>query len=270
MVLILIVLGIYLFLWSKRLFGNTAALLSLFLFSFSPTFLAHGRLVTTDVGAAAGVFISSYYFLKFLQNSSKKNLLLAGVFLGLAELAKFSLILLLPFFGIILFVWSIIKSKTFRSFLRIFLRYVFSYILIIAVAYLLVGAVYLYHVWNYPPERQIQDEKFILSSFGSKPLVDAVVWMADKPILRAYSQYFFGLFMVLQRASGGNTGFFLGEISAAGWKIYFPLVYLLKEPLAFCESQDWGEDGRNFRRCPQNVEERGRNFGDTVWGDRWP
>ena len=39
--------------------------------------------------------------------------------------------------------------------------------------------------------------------------------------------------MVLQRASGGNTTFFLGEVSASGWKNYFPIVYLIKEPLTF-------------------------------------
>jgi hypothetical protein len=38
--------------------------------------------------------------------------------------------------------------------------------------------------------------------------------------------------MVFQRATGGNTTFFLGEISAAGWKNYFPVVYAIKEPLA--------------------------------------
>ncbi|GAI09801.1 unnamed protein product, partial [marine sediment metagenome] len=70
MILILVLLGFYIFRWARELFGNKTALLALFLFSFSPTFLAHGRLVTTDVGAAAGVFIASYYFLKFLKDSS--------------------------------------------------------------------------------------------------------------------------------------------------------------------------------------------------------
>jgi len=53
MILILILLGFFIFKWTKELFGNRAGLLALFLFSFSPTLLAHGRLVTTDVGAAA-------------------------------------------------------------------------------------------------------------------------------------------------------------------------------------------------------------------------
>ena len=66
MILLSIFLGFFIFKWTKELFGNKASLLALFLFSFSPTLLAHGRLVTTDVGAALGVVLATYYFLKSL------------------------------------------------------------------------------------------------------------------------------------------------------------------------------------------------------------
>ena len=39
--------------------------------------------------------------------------------------------------------------------------------------------------------------------------------------------------MVIQRSAGGNTAFFLGEVSSAGSRLYFPLLYILKESLAF-------------------------------------
>jgi len=233
MIALLILLGFYVFRWTRELFGNKAGLLSLFLYSFSPTLLAHGGLVTTDVAAAFGVVVATYYFVKFLKDSSKGNLIKAGVALGIAELLKFSLILLFPFFGLLVLVWAITKSLNFKEFLRIFFRYVGFYILIVIVSFAVIWAFYLYHTWNYPPEKQVADTGFILSSFGSGTLVNLVVWMADKPILKAIGHYFLGVFMILQRAAGGNTGFFLGEISAAGWKIYFPLVYAIKEPLAF-------------------------------------
>jgi hypothetical protein len=38
--------------------------------------------------------------------------------------------------------------------------------------------------------------------------------------------------MVQQRSAGGNTNFFLGKVSGIGSHWYFPLMYLLKEPLA--------------------------------------
>lgn len=233
MILILLLTGFYIFRWAREIFGNEAGILALFLFSLSPTFLAHGRLVTTDVGAAAGALISTYYFVKFLKDSSKKNLIKSGIALGLAELAKFSLILLIPFFGILAIVWAIAKSKGARETLRNLGKYVGYCILIGLVALIPIWIVYQYHTWSYPPERQVSDTALTLKSFGSKTLVDMVVFMADKPVLRPIAQYLLGLFMVLQRASGGNTGYFLGEISAAGWKMYFPVVYFIKETLVF-------------------------------------
>jgi len=40
---------------------------------------------------------------------------------------------------------------------------------------------------------------------------------------------------VTQRSVGGNTAYFLGEVKNVAWKKYFPIVYFIKEPLAF-----WG------------------------------
>jgi len=37
--------------------------------------------------------------------------------------------------------------------------------------------------------------------------------------------------MVFQRATGGNTTYFLGDVTNKGWKSYFPIVYAIKEPL---------------------------------------
>jgi len=240
MILILVLLGFYIFKWAKELWGNRVALLALFLFSFSPTFLAHGRLVTTDVGAAAGVFIATYYFIKALQNPSKRlqptpnpptpkawaPIVFAGISFGLAELCKFSVILLIPFFLFLSFTWWLIKSGNLKQTLKILIS-------VFVIGYLLIGLVYQYHVWNYPPERQARDTEFLLTSTPFPFLRKILVWASIKPVLRPFAEYFLGLALVFQRAAGGNTTYFLGEVSAAGWKNYFPVVYSIKEPLAF-------------------------------------
>ncbi len=233
MILILILLGFYVFKWAREIFGNKGAILSLILFCFSPTLLAHCRLVTTDVGAATGVFIATYYFVKYLKNNSWKNLILAGVALGIAELLKFSLILLFPAFGILLLVWIAVRSSYFKKFAIDFLRALPSFIMVVVVCFAVIWIVYQYHTWNLPSERQSSDTQTILSSFGSRDIANTVVWMADKPVLRPLAQYFLGVCMILQRASGGNTTFFMGEVSASGWKNYFPVMYIIKEPLSF-------------------------------------
>ncbi len=225
MILILILLGFFVFKWAKELFGNKAGLLALFLFSFSPTLLAHGRLVTTDLGAAAGVTVATYYFLKSLKSPVKKNIIIAGVVFGIAQLLKFSVILLVPFFGIIGLVWWLVKSGT-------FLQTIKTGFLVFFIGFLLIWPVYQFHTWNYPKDRQVSDTEFYLKDtpeFIKKPIIFA----SDKPILRPYALYLTGVSMVFHRVAGGNTTYFLGEVSNIGWRSYFPIVYLIKEPLAF-------------------------------------
>jgi len=226
MILILIIFALIFYYLAYRYFGGKTALLALFFFCFSPTLLAHGRLVTTDVGAAFGSFVVIFTFFNFLKFPNRKNFFIAALGLVFAELTKFSNILLFPYLILITFIWWIIRKEKFWLLAK-------NLILFFLLTFILIWPVYQFHVWHYPPEKQMAETSFILQSFGSRPLANLAVWMADKPILRAYAQYFLGVFMVLQRAVGGNTGYFLGQISAAGWKTYFPIVYLLKEPLAF-------------------------------------
>ena len=233
--LILLLLGIYVFKWTRELFGSPAALLALFLYTFSPTFLAHGRYVTTDVAATAAIFIASYYFIRWLKDPNKKNLIVAGLVFGVAQLAKFSVFLLVVLFVFITIVWILVKwreSKPQPTFWKNIWKYLGGTILIMAIGYvIIVWPVYIFHTLNYPVARQQADTKFILSSFGFKPIVNLIYFLAGVPIFRALAQYGLGLTMVLQRAAGGNTTYYLGEVSAAGSKSYFPLMYLVKETL---------------------------------------
>lgn len=240
MLAIMLLLGFYIFKWSRELFGSTAALIALFLYSFSPTFLAHGRFVTTDVAAAAAIFIASYYFIRWLKEPSAKNLIVAGLVFGVAQLAKFSVFLLVILLAVIALVWVYLKTRgnknmgqgIWSSLGKNLYRYLGGTILLYAIGYaLVVWPVYLFHVANYPIERQVNDTKTILQSFGMRPIANLIMWMSGIPILRGLAQYGLGLAMVLQRAVGGNTTYFLGEISNTGSQIYFPVVYLLKETL---------------------------------------
>ena len=232
MILLLILLGFFIFKWARELFGNKVALLALFFFSFSPTFLAHGRLVTTDVAASFGFFIGIYYFLRALENPTKKNIIFGGLAFGIAQLLKFSVILLVPLFIFLALIWWWVNKESHKN-KKNFLQPLKILALIFLIGFLLVWSFYIYHIWGYLPERQVRDTKFLLSSFGFRPAADFVIFLADKPILRAFGQYLLGLLMVFQRAAGGHTTYFLGEVGAAGWKHYFPIVYAIKIPLAF-------------------------------------
>ncbi|OHA13612.1 MAG: hypothetical protein A2909_00735 [Candidatus Tagabacteria bacterium RIFCSPLOWO2_01_FULL_39_11] len=256
--LLALLFGWMLFRWVRGIYGNKAGILTLFLFAFSPTFIAHSRYVTTDLAAAFGFFIGIVYFVKFLEHQQSdaatipinengrssiksklkkhKHLIITGVVFGIAQLLKFSLFILAPLYVLLGILWVFLnhrKHKKIKHLLKESLEVTGKILIIFFIGYILVWIVYQFHVWNYPAGRQAADTKLILESFGARPLADLAVWMADKPLLRPIGQYFFGLLMIVQRSVGGNNTYFWGEVSADGWSYYFPVLYLFKEHLAF-------------------------------------
>ncbi len=226
---------------ARRMLGDWWALVPTFLFAFDPNVLAHGHYVTTDIGAVFGVLLSLFFFLKYVEAPTTKNLWLAGLAFGIAQITKFSLPLVTFLFIFLTFViW-------FRQMIRnhyAFWRLIRNLILIIVIGYVfIVYPIYFLFTLHYPIAKQISDTTQILTSFASGPtpagqlchgmrcLADIDIWMAKSPVTRPYAQYLLGLLMVLQRADGGNTIYFLGHVVNSGGWIYFPVLFLLKEPI---------------------------------------
>ncbi len=253
-ILLTLLLVFLIYVWAKEIVGGWWGLLPAFLFALSPNVLAHGHYVTTDVGAAFGIVLGTYYFLKFILKPSKLNLFYAGIAFGIAQLTKFSTVLLIPyllFLIIVFFAISVIKDwnqteapKRFKRFSIRAYHYFRSVIIIFAIGYILiVYPAYAVLTLHYPIARQVSDTTSILTSFSGGPtpaghickglrcVADLDIWMAKSPILRPFAQYGLGVMMVLQRVSGGNTVYFLGQVSNGGWWYYFPFIYLVKEPL---------------------------------------
>ena len=285
-----LVLILLVYIWSKELMGKWWAFLPTILTAFSPEILAHGHYVTTDVGAALGIFASLYFFIKFINNKTGLNLIYSGIVFGLAQLMKFSAVLLIPLFGFLIIVFAISRARNSDSFgsklagfAKEFFKYLGYVVSIFAIGYLVVYAVYFLFTLNYPIEKQISDTQFTLASFGGGPdqnlaacklkfmggslspmkcLADVDIAMARDKVLRPMGQYMLGVLMVLQRTSGGNTSYFLGQVSSSGWWYYFPVVFLLKEPipslllilLALCIA------GFNFLRNPSDAGIKKRFF----------
>jgi hypothetical protein len=101
--------GLVVFLWSWRLYGPAGGLLSLALWCLCPNVLAHARLVTTDVGATALGLAATYVFWLYLHRPTWGRAAAAGLCLGLAELAKFSMILLYGLWPVIWLVFEVAR-----------------------------------------------------------------------------------------------------------------------------------------------------------------
>jgi hypothetical protein len=87
--------GAVLFFWARALFGDVAALAALALYAFEPNLLAHGRLVTTDMGATVFA-LAAFACLQRCSGTMSRWAIAAGAALGLALLSRFSSLLLIP------------------------------------------------------------------------------------------------------------------------------------------------------------------------------
>ncbi len=101
-VLLSCLLGVFVFLWAKELYGILPGLFALTLYVFSPNILAHSRLVDTDFGFTVFIFIACYYYWSYLSGPSFKKLCLTSLFLGISLVSKYSALLLFPIFFAIL------------------------------------------------------------------------------------------------------------------------------------------------------------------------
>jgi len=155
MLLFFILSAALLFKWARRLYGNAGAIISLVLFSFSPTVIAHSRFVTTDMAALFGVLLATYFFINYLKNQTTKNLIIAGLVFGVALLCKFSTVLLVPFFVLLALLYP--SRRRVHTF--------FFTILIFAIGVVIVlWPVYYFHIRNYHPDKQQYDARHILTS----------------------------------------------------------------------------------------------------------
>jgi poly(3-hydroxybutyrate) depolymerase len=84
------------FRWCHALYGRAVAYLGLALWSVEPYVLACEPLATPDLPVAVSVLAASYAFWRYLQKETWERAAVAGLLLGVAELADFAALLLYP------------------------------------------------------------------------------------------------------------------------------------------------------------------------------
>ena len=86
--------GYLIYRWARELHGRLAGCLGLGIWCFGPNVLGHAQLMTPDVPAAVAGLAATYAFWHYLRHPSWKLAFLAGLLLGVAELTKFTLLVL--------------------------------------------------------------------------------------------------------------------------------------------------------------------------------
>jgi hypothetical protein len=91
-----VLLGILVFCWARELFGFWPATIVLGLYCAEPNLMAHSGLVTTDLGATCFIFGAVYFAWRCARGFSVANLIGLAAFFVLAQVSKYSALLLAP------------------------------------------------------------------------------------------------------------------------------------------------------------------------------
>ena len=113
------------FFGTREMFGTGAAFIALTLLTFDPNLLAHGALITTDVGLTCFMFLSVFLFYRFLKCPSALRLIVTGISVGLVLAVKhtglliLSIMFLLVLCEIVLNIFGPDREKIFRHALKL-------------------------------------------------------------------------------------------------------------------------------------------------------
>lgn len=91
-----VAIGIMLAIWGWSLWGPSASCLITLLWCAEPTVIAHASLITPDMGLACLWLATLFSLWRYLLHASWRNTCWIGLWLGLAQLTKFTAILLVP------------------------------------------------------------------------------------------------------------------------------------------------------------------------------
>ncbi len=211
-----LLLGFFVYLWAKKLFGLEAGMLALFFYTFEPNIIAHSALFTSDLLATAFIFISSYYFWAFLSNSKWKNVLVFGLAFGLALISKFSALLLFPIYAAVFLIYAALRRERIAPFIPKFFAALVISLFTINASYLFSGTFTKLGDYNFNVLNTLKNEY--------------TSWV-PVPLPRYYLE---GMEVARWHSEGGHFGwyaFLMGEYSKMGWWYYFIVAFLIKTPV---------------------------------------
>jgi hypothetical protein len=224
--------GILVYRWAKRLYGATAGLFALFLYCFLPEVIAHSSLATIDMATAVFMLLSVYTFWRFMKGPSATRLSFAGIALGLAQLSKYTALVLYPVFILIYCSERFCFKPGPPGFKKLI------YIFLISVVAIYAG--YGFKTKPFLVETIHQEEKIAFVQRLTSKIVPS--WNGEKAkkvesILRNVSlpltTYITGIVGVAEHGKEGHGMFFMGHWSGKGSPFYYIVAFFIKTPLAF-------------------------------------
>ncbi len=238
-----VLLALLLFEAASQMFGRGPAYLALALAVFEPNILAHGALVTTDLGLSCCLFAAVYAFYRYVTRPSALTLAEAGLTVGLVLAAKHSGIMVFPILVLLAFgevltsgrlrpeLGSQSKNKLYTK-ARHALRLASALLAIAVIAVLTLWALYAFRFQARPGGKQMTPTLEEYVRRVKDPVVSRAIMKLDRWRVLPES-YLYGLADVLIVSAGPRPTFLLGKLYPHGRWFYFPAAFLIKSTLGF-------------------------------------
>jgi len=237
-----LLLGWLCYAWSRRLFGLSAGLVTLCIFGFSPSMLAHGPLATSDLAAALMFTAALGSLWLVLHRAGPLRTAGSALIMGLLFVTKMSAVLMAPVAVMLAviriwqgrpLVWLGRQPRVMSGRRRLLLACA-AILLIHAVGVMVViWASYGFRYATFQAAVPGRDRMFLGETIDTLAQHEharvPIVLARDLRLLP--EAYLFGLAHVLHR-SGRFIGFLNGRYSIKGWWSFFPYCWLVKTPLA--------------------------------------
>ncbi|MBI5224921.1 phospholipid carrier-dependent glycosyltransferase [Candidatus Micrarchaeota archaeon] len=235
--LILTVLtALLVFVFGRKMYGEKAALFSLFLFAFSPIILAHGTLATLDMGTAFFTFLSMYLFWGFFDRPTYKSFALMAFSTGLAISSKMAGTHLLAMYAMILAIAHLkrMKMPKFGKLERMRgAKYGISlFVLLLLIAGFVVLATYMFKIGAIYPKGI---NKYVPDSgiFGNATSIGKAVHFALEDAIVPFNFYIRDIALQFIHQKDPQVNYIFGEMHTSGIWHYYLVAVLVKSPLPF-------------------------------------
>ena len=219
-----LLLGALVHRWGREVLGDAGGLAALWLYVFNPNFLAHGNKVTSDVPAAFFTAASLYFFWKLCRRPHATAFAFCALATTGALLSKYTSLLLFPVFVLLLLLKGLDRPRkapnqgTALKAAAAAAGFALLVLLLVNTAYLFKGS---FRSWA---DYAWESEAFKARNLDGIPI----------PLPRVFVQGLdYSSYLQEHVEVGRGLNYVLGRLSTRGVWYAFPLMILLKTPLAF-------------------------------------
>ena len=205
-------------LWSRKLHGDLAALASVLLFTSLPPVLAHAGLANTDIATCGTLIAAAYAWVLWLEDCSVRNTVSLGFFAALSFLSKFTFIVFFP----ILALTSVALIGQWRMKGR--------WMSLGAAFALFCFIVWGFYWFRFTPVSTSEE------AWGFIPMLPKAVQdlITRQPSITLPAGFIYeGLLEARKHIFDGHLSYLFGKFSRHGWWYFFPVVLFFKTTLPF-------------------------------------